>query len=185
MSRERLALEAILPMIGDGARALVERALGPDAADGALLDRTIARFHEAYEAAPCAHTTLKPGARESLAIELPRALVTNKPRGVTMRLLDGLGILGAFGAIYAGGDGPLKPSPSGILMTSAALGVRASEAWIIGDGPQDVLAGRAAGAVTIAVPGIADRDKLVAANPDVLVESLVDVVRLVRSVTSA
>jgi phosphoglycolate phosphatase len=167
-------------MIGDGARVLVARALGADAANAALLERTLSAFLEAYALAPCAHTTLLPGAREALALALPRALVTNKPRSITMLILEGLGLADAFGAIYAGGDGPLKPNPNGVLVTAAQLGVPATTVWLVGDGPQDVLAGHAAGCFTIAVPGIAAREDVLAANPDLVVESLLDVALLVR-----
>ena len=46
-------------------------------------------------------------------------------------------------------------------------------AWMIGDGPQDVMAARNAGAVAIAVPGgIAEKEVVVAAGPHALLTSL-------------
>lgn len=184
IGREALALEAILPMIGDGARVLVARALGPDAAlDARLVERTAAIFQDAYAARPCVHTTLLPGATEALAIDLPRALITNKPRRLTMLILEALGVAKLFDATYAGGDGPLKPAPDGVRSVARTLGVEASLAcaWMIGDGPQDVLAGRAAGCLTIAVPGIATHDRVLEAKPHVVVDSLHDVTRLITS----
>lgn len=173
-------------MIGDGARVLVARALGADAADAALLERTLSAFHAAYASAPCAYTTLLPGAHEALALPVPRGLVTNKPRAITMLVLDALGIADAFGAVHAGDDGPLKPDPNGVALTASRLGAATSTVWMVGDGPQDVLAGRAAGCFTIAIPGIARRELVVAAGPDLIVDSLVDVVQLyAESLTSA
>ena len=173
-------------MIGDGARVLVGRALA--ATRGAVsdsdIDRATAAFERRYIAAPCVHTTLMPGARAALSLGVPCALVTNKPRAVAALVVEALGIAPALAAVFAGGDGPLKPAPDGILTVAAALGVAASRAWMIGDGHQDVLAGRAAGAFTVAVPGIAARERVLATGPDVVLGSLEELAALV-AVTSA
>ena len=178
-----LAEEAIVAMVGDGARALVSRAF--DVLEGdPLLDAAVATFHASYVAHPCVHTTLLPGARELLehaaATSVPCALVTNKPREVTVLLLARLGVDALFRALWAGGDGPLKPSPAGILAVAERLGVAPGLVWMIGDGPQDVGAGKAAGCVTIGIPGIAERERLVASGPSLICASLVEVRDLVR-----
>lgn len=178
-------------MIGDGARALVARALRSPAQcpplHDALLDRVLALFLQRYAERPVVHTSLLPGAREALSLGLPAALVTNKPRAITLPVLEALGVASSFGAVFAGGDGPLKPSPRGLEQVARALGVPLCHAWMIGDGPQDVLAGRAAGCFTIAVPGgIAERERVLAAGPDLVAASLYDVAELARtSLTSA
>ena len=163
-----LALHEVLPLIGDGARVLVERALrfrgrAPD-------DAVVAAFQTAYLAAPCVHTTLLPGAKEALELGLPCALVTNKPRVVTVPVLEALGIFSKFQDTWAGGDGPLKPAPDGLLAMMTRLSVQ--DAWMIGDGPQDVLAARAAGVRSMAILGIGDETALRASKPDVMLESL-------------
>jgi phosphoglycolate phosphatase len=180
--RPQLPIEAILPMIGDGARALVARALEAcatsEAPSEALVDEVLATFKARYLAHPCVHSVVLPGAREVLDEArrdgLPCALVTNKPRDVTLALLDALGIAGAFASVWGGGDGPLKPAPDSVLAMIARLGVAASDTWMIGDGPQDVGAGKAAGCFTVAVPGIAERDRLLDSGPDLVCESLHD-----------
>lgn len=169
-----------MPLIGDGARVLVARALEADEKDDAV-DRTLAVFLAAYEASPAASTVLLPGATAALSLGLPIALVTNKPRSVTLSVLRALGIADAFAAIFAGGDGPLKPAADGLLAVASSLSVRVEDAWLVGDGPQDVLAGRAAGCTTIAVAGIAERARVVAAGPDWMIESLVDLGALVET----
>lgn len=183
--RPALPIEAILPMVGDGARALVARALaasealpfGPPRTE-ALVDDVFAAFKARYLAHPCVHSVLLPGAREVLEEArrdaLPCALVTNKPRDVTLALLAALGIADAFAAVWGGGDGPLKPAPDSVLATIARLGVSARDAWMIGDGPQDIGAGKGAGCFTVAVPGIAERERLLASGPDLVCESLHD-----------
>jgi phosphoglycolate phosphatase len=183
-----LALEAIMPMVGDGARLLVARAF--DAApDSPRVDAALATFRASYLARPTAHTVLLPGVRHVLDVTrelaLPCAVVTNKPHDVTLLVLEALGIGLFFQAIWGGGDGPLKPSPAGINDVVARLGVHARDAWMIGDGPQDIGAGKAAGCFTIGVPGIAERDRLVASGPDLLCESLVELGDVLRRAVSS
>jgi len=188
MGRSPLPLEAIGSMIGDGARVLMTRALSSLAPPSeALLDAALEAFHAYYLAHPCVQSVLLPGAREVLdeGSSLPCALVTNKPRDVTLALLEALGIRGAFTAVWAGGDGPLKPAPDGVRSVVAHLGVAASDAWMIGDGPQDVGAGRAAGCFTVGVPGIAERERLLASGPDLFCESLNDLRDELRRLTPA
>jgi len=182
--RAPLALDAIMPMVGDGARALVARAFGLRE-DEPLVTDALASFKASYLASPCVHTTLLPGAREALAVGVPCALVTNKPRDVTELVLAALGLAGAFAFVWAGGDGPLKPAPDSVLAAVRALGVAAEDAWMIGDGPQDVAAARAAGAVAVAVPGIADRERVLAASPDLVARSLTEVAELARRARGA
>lgn len=179
---EPLDEDVIAAMVGDGARALVARAFGIEQNDP-LLEPALRSFHESYVACPCVHSTLLRGARELLehaaATNLPCAVVTNKPREVAVLLLARLGVAGLLRGLWAGGDGPLKPSPAGIIFIAERLKVDPRLVWMIGDGPQDVGAGRSAGCVTIGVPGIAERDHLVASGPSFVCASLVEVRDLV------
>ena len=184
---DALSLETIMPMVGDGARALVARAF--EAEPGSpVVDAALTTFRASYLAHPAARTVVLPGVRDVLdvarALALPCAVVTNKPHDVTVLVLDALELRPFFRAIWGGGDGPLKPSPVGVLEVLARLGATAAGAWMIGDGPQDVGAGKAAGCFTIGVPGIAERERLVASDPDRTCVSLVEVNELLRRATS-
>lgn len=185
--RPPLTREAIMPMVGDGARALVARAFD-EAMDSPAVDAALETFRESYVAHPCEHTVVLPGARDVLdlaaELALPCAVVTNKPHDVSVLVLDALGISRYFRAIWGGGDGPLKPSPAGVVEVARLLGVTPPSAWMIGDGPQDIGAGKAAGCFTVGVPGIAERERLVASAPDRICESLVELAALLRSVTA-
>jgi phosphoglycolate phosphatase len=168
-----LPLSEVLAMVGDGSRALVARAFGLETAD-ARVDAPLEAFMREYAARPCVHTVLLPGAREALEAGIPTAVVTNKPREITRLVLDALGIASALGAVRGGGDGPLKPDPAMLLSALAELGVAPRGAWFVGDGPQDVLAGKAAGCFTVLVPGIGAHARALEAGPDLVVETLED-----------
>lgn len=182
--RAPLPLTEILPMVGDGARALVARALRVSE-DDALVSPVLDTFRAHYLAHPCDRTILLPGAGEALGAAaregVPCALVTNKPRDISLALLEALGIRDAFAAVWGAGDGPLKPAPDGVLAMTNALGVAPARAWMIGDGPQDIGAGKAAGAFTVGVFGIAERLRLMASEPDLLLSSLVELAPHLRA----
>jgi phosphoglycolate phosphatase len=171
----------VYPMIGDGARVLVTRALV--AAEGSTsnvhVEAVLETLKTHYTEHPCVRTKLLDGAREIFACGVPTAVITNKPRAVTERLLAALDL--APVALWAA-DGPLKPAPDSVLSVCEQLGVAPHDAWMIGDGPQDIGAGKAAGAFTVGVLGnIADHDAVHAAKPDLVASSLREVISSVAA----
>ncbi len=180
--RAFLKMETVRTYVGDGARMLLARAFALPVTS-AELDAPLATFHAYYQAHPLVYTVLLPGALEVLdalaATATPIALATNKPRETTLLVLEALRIRSRFTAIAAGGDGPLKPDPSSIHAVLKTMGVRAEASWVVGDGPQDVGAGKAAGCVTIGVlEGFVDPERLRASEPDVIIASLHELVPL-------
>lgn len=175
-ARERSAPE-IAGFVGDGATQLLARALDC-ASDEPIVRRALACFRSDYETRAVEHTALLPGAREALAHfrairGLGVALVTNKPRLPTLRIVEALGLAGTFDAISAGGDAALKPSPALLELALDRLGAPAAGAIMVGDGPQDIVAGRAAGCRTIAIRGGFGDDAAVSAcEPDATFDSL-------------
>lgn len=167
--------ERIASFVGDGARLLVARALGlpSDAPD---VDPALEIFLREYEAHPVERTVWMSGAVdifERLA-PLPVGLCTNKPRRTTEPVLRSLGVWEKFAAIVAGGDTPEhKPHPAPVLLAAELLGKSPEVIAFVGDGPQDIEAGRAASMLTVGVRGgILAEELLVAARPDVLLDSL-------------
>ena len=174
VGRDELSLATISGFVGDGGRKLLERALKVQAEDP-LVDVALAAFEAYYLAYPAVHTVFLPGAREALDAlrQHPLALATNKARGPALAVLDALGIRDRFAAVFAGGDGPLKPDPECLLRLCRALSVSAADTFMVGDGPQDIGAGRAAGCITVAVlGGFHDEAKLRALAPDYLLRTL-------------
>jgi phosphoglycolate phosphatase len=170
-----LPVETLLTYVGDGARPLLARSAALSA-DDARLDTLYTSFIEYYGDHPLVHTRFCRGAQRVLAelAGIPLAICTNKPRVTTLKVLEGLGILRCFTVVVAGNDLPRsKPDPLPVQRIAEALRLEAGRVVMVGDGAQDVLAGRGAGARTVGVrDGIQPIERLLAAKPDVLLESL-------------
>jgi phosphoglycolate phosphatase len=142
-----LDLATVRSYVGDGATALVTRALPADTFTPALLQR----FLDHYGAHLLDTTRPYPGISDFLAAQRrrPLAVVTNKPLALTHQLLYGLG-LDAFFPVVIGGDScaEKKPSPLPVRLALAGLGAAAADAVLIGDHHTDLRSGRAAGVRT-------------------------------------
>lgn len=172
-----LPAETILRFVGDGARMLCARAAGMTEKQ-LDVDPVLASYLAFYLEHPVDHTRWMPHARGALD-ELVRyrlAIVTNKSRATTDAVLGRLGVRSLFSAIVADGDLlGLKPSPQPIIEAAKLLGVEPGQVVVVGDGPQDVEAGRRAGCRTIGVlGGFLPKERLLAAQPDILIESLAE-----------
>lgn len=158
--------------VGDGARILIERAIGKGR-DKETVDRALEEFRAYYLANPVVHTTLMPGARECLELDRTLAIATNKQRNIAEAILDALGIRTRFSYVWGGGDGPQKPNPACVKMLLRESKADKRSTFMIGDGIQDIGAGKRAGVQTVAVlGGFHDEPALRALSPDFLIESL-------------
>lgn len=163
----------VAAMIGVPLRLMFRELCAVDDADAALLVRAYrARFEEA--APRLVRPT--PGAAEALAAYegVPMAVVTTKAAEPARTVLRALGFERHF-SLVIGVDSVMrpKPDPEGARVAIARLGVRAARTVFVGDTIMDVLAGRGAGARTIAVAnGHGDRGELEAATPDALIPDL-------------
>lgn len=152
--RAPLAHAVLRPHVSAGARGLlhVGFGIGPEnPAYTALRER----FLDIYEQSLCKHTALFDGMDTLLAAleaqGIAWGVVTNKPERFTRPLLAHLGVLDHFGAVV-GGDtlAQKKPDPAPLLHALRALGTGTASATMVGDGVQDLQAGKAAGVRTIA-----------------------------------
>jgi 2-phosphoglycolate phosphatase len=174
--RSPLPVETVSGFVGDGARSLLSRAFDMPA-DATEIEPLFVEWQRYYLAHPVDHTRFMPGAERVIAALDARAiglaLVTNKARPVVLAILDALGLAARFRGVYAGGDGPLKPSAVPIVAMAEALGLTPGELWVIGDGAQDIEAAHAAGARSIAIAaGFHSDARLRAAQPAQLYASL-------------
>jgi phosphoglycolate phosphatase len=175
--RARLSHAELESYVGDGAPPLIARAARLDV-DSAETNAMVADFLDFYAAHPVDYTTLTPGALEALrALDgLALAVCTNKPRRTAVAVLEGLGLASRFRSLVAGDDLPeRKPHPSMLRTVARQLSVHPSELVMVGDGPQDIEAGRAAGSATVGVRGgIQGVERLVASAPDELIDTLAE-----------
>lgn len=156
--RAAIGLDATRSMVGDGARALLEkgfRASGgmpaPAQFEAAFNDFMI------YYGRHLADTSRPfPGVVTCLAALAERdyalAVCTNKPEELSCSLLDQLGLSDFFGAVV-GGDSLLvrKPDPGHIHGTLERLGPTFDWAAMVGDSANDVNAAKAAGLPCVVV----------------------------------
>jgi len=181
VGREPLPVEVVAGFVGDGARKLMARALELEL-DDPLVDRGLDAFIDFYLAHPIEHTKWMPGALEALELGHTLAIATNKRTSVALAIVRALGKERAFAAIVGGGEGPLKPDPHSIHSVVKTTGYSGEprSVWMIGDGPQDVRAGKAFGATTVAVlGGFHPESRLREASPDHLLRSLEELPALV------
>lgn len=145
-------------MIGGGARVLIERGLKADGrlGDAAEIERLYTDFVAHYGEHLADHSLPFPGvvgAIESLAARGCRfAVCTNKLEGLSVRLLDALGLSRHFAAV-CGQDtfGLQKPDPEILLATIRQAGGNAARSVMIGDSHNDIEVARAANIPVVAV----------------------------------
>lgn len=170
--------DTIAGFVGDGASKLVTRALATASlpADPPAVERALELFLDAYAAHPVGHTTLMPGAREALTAlaGYPLAVCTNKSRRTALLVLDGLDLTRHFAEILCGDDvARPKPDPEPLREIARRLHTEPERLIMVGDGPQDIECARAAGALGIGVRGgVLPIERLLAARPEILLETL-------------
>ncbi len=173
----RLPHDELESYVGDGAPLLMARAARIDVKDPKT-QVMVADFLDYYAEHPIDYTDVMPGTMEALATlaKYPLGICTNKPRRTSVAVLRGLQLEARFKGLVAGDDLPQrKPDPSMVIEAARLLGVPVAEVVMVGDGPQDVLAGRAAGAYTVGVRGgIQALERLTASEPDVIIDTLAE-----------
>jgi phosphoglycolate phosphatase len=135
--------EEVVSYVGDGAVALVSRAIAPREH---LLESALALWREHYAHHLLDHTRLYPGIAAVIgSARIPLAVHTNKPGGMARRILEGLGVLPRFSVVVGGDEAARKPDPSGLLGICSRLGVPPGEAVLVGDSVVDHTTAVAAG----------------------------------------
>lgn len=149
-------------------------------ADERLAEGCLDAYRERYAEVSLRDTTTIPGMPETLEAVGARttmAVVTSKPAGAAARLLDHLGLRGAFVAVHApDADHRIETKEQTLTRALAQLGRLApgggAGAVMVGDRSHDVLAGRACGTATVGVTwGAGTRDELSDAGADVIVDT--------------
>jgi phosphoglycolate phosphatase len=176
--------DLVISHIGWGARNLVARCVVPegsripspqpdpegpseDAVDAALRD-----FRRHYDDCLLNTTRPYPGIPEFLETGCKggraMAVVSNKPERFCRKVLAGLGLIDAFAWVVGGDTLPeRKPSPLPLLDTLRRMGRSVAESVMVGDGPADFQAARAAGCrVYMVTWGLTPPEEVESLDPD-------------------
>ena len=180
-----LAEPTVASYIGDGAAALVRRALAhahliadqPDPHDDAFVAEALDWFIAYYRIHKLDCTYVYPGVLDSLTAirdrhpHLPMAVLTNKPVHPSRAICKHFDLDRFFFANYGGNSFPTKkPHPKGLLTLIAAAKVAPAETVMIGDSHVDVETARAAGARSLGCTFGLSPETLLAATPDLTVD---------------
>jgi phosphoglycolate phosphatase len=183
IGRPELPDDVIASYVGDGAPVLIQRALGGEEVDEALVRKGLEFFLSYYRAHKLDHTTVYPGVAAALAaiqnLAAPfsngsarhLAVLSNKPVIPSKAIIDALGLGQFFSQVYGGNSfSTKKPDPEGARRLLEEYGVQPQQAAIIGDSHVDVNTGRNAGMVTVGVTYGFAPHTLQDEPPDVLVD---------------
>lgn len=149
-----VAAAAVRAMVGDGALALLQRALRASGGDADRAAELLPAFLAVYEPIAAAGTALFPGAAEAVRAlreaGLALAIVTNKPARATGLILDAVGLTPLIDTVVGGDTLPQrKPDPAPLREALRRLGVEPGRAVMVGDMHHDIAAARAAGVAAI------------------------------------
>ncbi|NDU86270.1 MAG: HAD-IA family hydrolase [Ferrovum sp.] len=182
--------------IGKGTAWLFGQALesvtgNEDVRESLLYEQYYPRFLQVYHDLTGVHSLPYEGAPEALA-QLRQAgcrlaVVTNKDRGLSQRLLESQGLTSAIDLLVGGGDTPEgKPSPQPLQKALRDAGSTPGEALFVGDSSNDVVAARRAGVPIWAFNhGYNHGEPIAQANPDVVLDGFADLLQRLGLVASS
>lgn len=190
IQRPELPDDIIAGYVGDGAPILIQRALGGEAIDEAIVRKGLEFFLTYYREHKLDHTTVYPGIQAALASiqgsgnGMPRrlAVLSNKPVNPSRAIVQALGMGQYFSQVYGGNSfATKKPQPEGALKLVSEAGVQPHQTAIVGDSHVDIRTGRNAGLWTVAVTyGFAPHTLEVEA-PDIEVDTPEELMGVFRS----
>ncbi len=162
-------------LIGAGLSTLLQRA--SNETDAQRLDELVHRYREEYRRRLMERTRLYDGIPDLLDTLTARntimAVLSNKPDEFTAPICSAL--LGRWSFVRFQGslpDTPRKPDPTLALQLCKDMGLAPGDVVFVGDSDADVDTARNAGMIAVGVTwGFRDRAHLVAAAPDVVVET--------------
>jgi phosphoglycolate phosphatase len=202
IGRPELPDDVIASYVGDGAPILIQRALGGEVVEEALVRQGLQFFLSYYREHKLDHTTVYGGVFEALqsiqnsprqssngnhspnsnAVTRQMVVLTNKPVVPSRAIVEALGMGPFFSKIYGGNSFPTKkPDPEGARKLLEESGTRPEETVIVGDSHVDVETGQNAGLWTVGVTYGFAPHTLDGNPPDVLVDTPGELVEVFTS----
>jgi len=179
-----LKVSEVASYLGSGINALVKSVL-PSVSENEMPHAT-AMFKDFYSKHLADTTKEYNGVKKMLADlkGFKKAVLSNKSENFSKDIIENLGLKEYFDEIY-GGDSfdEKKPSPKPIREIMNFLSVKKENTVMVGDGVNDVLAGKTAGVRTIAVLyGYSSKEKIENLQPDFIAAAPQDVVNILNGV---
>ncbi len=178
----KITLEDTKKFVGNGAKKLVERAVG---VRSDMLEKVYADYSKNFAVCENNLSELYEGEAEALenfkASGIKLALVTNKPQRATENVYKKFLSKYGFCKVVGQCDGvPLKPDPTSTLKIISELNVGEGRALFIGDGETDVLTAKAAQIDCVSVLwGYRTRGQLEAAGAEIFANNYGELSRIV------
>jgi phosphoglycolate phosphatase len=177
LGRRAITMVEVRSFVGHGARALITRGCAATGAavNEAEMDRLFEAFIAYYTANIATDSQVFPGVIALLErcqkARIKTGVCTNKLEGLSVRLLNEIGLAPYFGSIV-GPDtiGIAKPDPAPYFEAVRRLGVSSADTIMFGDSETDILTARAAGVPVIAVPFGYTPEPIATYHPDHLVQ---------------
>lgn len=163
-----VSLAQTMRFVGDGAKKLVERAVGER--DSALIEKVYADYSERFANCSNELTSLYCGAAETLTALRENgvllAIVTNKPKRASIVVFNEfLANFGFCEVLCQTEDVPLKPNPASTCQIIQKYKLKKEECIFVGDGETDVQTAANAGIECISVLwGFRSKEQLEAAG---------------------
>lgn len=171
---EPLPSDTITSFVGRGVNTLMSKALGTENPE--LLKKSVDFFWDHYRDHCVDETRLYPHAQTILDHFRNKkiAIVTNKPKEFTDKILKVLDISSYFSIVLSGDSlAKKKPDPYPLLHAMEKTSVGPDACLMVGDSNVDIQAGKNAGVLTCGVTyGFGGTSEMKAAQPHYLVQSL-------------
>jgi phosphoglycolate phosphatase len=163
IDRPELPEDVIASYVGDGAPVLIQRALGGEQVDEALVRKGLEFFLSYYREHKLDHTTVYPGIADALRTiqnstngsssgTRKMAVLSNKPVNPSRAIVEALGLGKYFSQVYGGNSfATKKPDPEGARKLVQEAGAEPSQTVMVGDSHTDIETGHNAGLWTVAV----------------------------------
>lgn len=167
------SMDELKPLIGKPLKNIIKRKVGSEN----LAKQLRMKYREIYVKNYLEETKIYDGVKE-LLMELRKrkiktGIITSKLGDVARSFLKDLKINHLFDVVVGEGDAEMKPSPAPVIHACKTLEEKPENCIMVGDSEDDIIAGKSAGAKTIAVLWeYKNKEELENLNPDYVVESV-------------
>ena len=177
-----ISLKKTIELVGNGARKLVESAVGEK--DPEFIEKVYRDFSKRYAESDNNLTCLYPDEREALEnfknAGIKLAILTNKPQGATERVFAKFLANFDFNIVLGQTEyRPLKPNPTSVFEILDSFNVERQDCLFVGDGEADIATAKNAGLDCASVLwGFRSRKQLENAGGNLFVSSFSELEKL-------